>query len=331
MTNVQSISLPVVHQKHFLTPPERRTERLPPWFRVLPKTGPNYLKIRQWVRTLRLHTVCEEAQCPNIWECWNAGTATFMILGEICTRSCGFCNVTFGKPTALDEEEPHHLAEAIAALGIRHAVITSVNRDELPNGGAEMFAKSIKAIREKSPDCTVEVLIPDFQGKKEALELVLSAKPGILAHNIETVPALYPTVRPQAKYFRSLQVLSRAKERHFITKTGMMLGLGESMDAVRSVMNDLVEIGCDIVTLGQYLQPTDRHRPVSRFVHPDEFAQLKKEGEAMGLRHIEAGPLVRSSYHAERGAEALTLKGTSRNRHERPECKAPGAQEPQCT
>lgn len=223
-----------------------------------------------------------------------------MILGGICTRSCGFCSVPFGKPTELDNKEPWRLAEAIAALEIKHAVITSVNRDELENGGAEIFAESVRKIREKSPDCTVELLIPDFQGKRESLDIVLSASPDILGHNIETVPRLYKSVRPQAKYFRSLQVLSWAKQEHIIIKTGMMLGLGESHDEVLSVICDLVEVGCDILTVGQYLQPTQKHLPIARFVAPEEFVRLKEKGEAMGLRHIEAGPLVRSSYHAER-------------------------------
>jgi lipoic acid synthetase len=287
-------------QRHFLTLSQPRKERLPDWFKVLPQTGPNYLEMRRQVTTHGLHTVCEEARCPNIWECWNAGTATFMILGDICTRSCGFCNVKFGRPTELDYQEPQRLAEAVLTLGIKHVVITSVNRDELENGGAEIFAASIDAIRKTTPHCTIEVLIPDFQGKRDAIEMVLSARPDVLAHNVETVPRLYRTVRPQAKYYRSLEVLSWAKQNGFLAKTGMMLGLGESPDEVRSVMHDLVEIGCDILTLGQYLQPTHRHLPVARFVTPDEFVQLKKEGEALGLPHVESGPLVRSSYHAER-------------------------------
>ena len=299
------ISLPVISQgtlpsRHYLTPPQARTERLPNWFKIIPKTGNGYLKIRRLAKELDLHTVCEEAQCPNRWECWNAGTATFMILGGICTRSCGFCSVPFGKPTALDHEEPSRLAEAIATLGIKHAVITSVNRDELENGGAEIFAESVRKIREKNPDCTVELLIPDFQGKGEALDIVLSARPHIIGHNIETVPRLYKTVRPQAKYCRSLQVLSRAKRERFMIKTGMMVGLGESLEEVFSVIGDLIEVGCDILTIGQYLQPTQKHVPVDRFVAPEEFLNIKEKGEAMGLRYIEAGPLVRSSYHAER-------------------------------
>lgn len=293
--------------RHFLTPPQPRAERLPSWFKVTPKTGENYLKVRRLVKERGLHTVCEEARCPNIWECWNVGTATFMILGEICTRSCGFCAVAFGRPGELDLAEPERLAEAVAALGLGHAVITSVNRDELANGGAEIFAESIRKIRERSPDCAVEVLIPDFQGKREALGIVLAAKPDILAHNTETVPRLYRQVRPQAKYPRSLQILAWSKEAGFLTKTGLMLGLGEKIEEVRSVMADLVEVGCDILTLGQYLQPTAKHLPVARFVHPDEFLELKQEGEKMGLKHVEAGPLVRSSYHAEKQANTLPM------------------------
>ena len=300
------ISLQVI-SRHYLPPPKPRTERLPDWFRVNTKTGDNYLKIRNVAGTLNLHTVCEEAKCPNRWECWNAGTATFMILGGVCTRSCGFCSVPFGKPEPLDHKEPSRIAEAISTLGIKHAVITSVNRDELENGGAEIFAESIQKIREESPDCTVELLIPDFQGKRAALDIVLSARPNIVGHNIETVPRLYRVVRPQAKYFRSLQLLSWAKQKGFIVKTGMMVGLGESMDEVLSVVGDLIEIGCDILTVGQYLQPTEKHLSVRRFAHPDEFLMIKEKGEAMGLRHIEAGPLVRSSYHAERQLQEVSL------------------------
>ncbi|MFQ5580623.1 MAG: lipoyl synthase [Nitrospiria bacterium] len=294
-------------EQHYLTPPQRRTERLPPWFRVKRETGKHYLRVKSLVKRLDLHTVCEEARCPNIWECWNNGTATFMILGEICTRSCGFCAVQLGRPNELDLKEPAHLAKAVAALGLGHVVITSVNRDELENGGAEIFAESITRIRARTPLCTVEVLIPDFLGKRSALEIVLAARPDILAHNMETVSRLYRHVRPQAQYKRSLQVLAQAKKDGLFTKTGLMLGLGETINEIRTVMADLVSIGCDILTLGQYLQPTASHLPISRFVHPDEFAQLKIEGEAMGLSHVESGPLVRSSYHAETQAVALPM------------------------
>ncbi len=286
-------------ERHYLTPPTPRTQRLPAWFKVQRNTGERYLTLRRNLKEQNLHTVCEEAQCPNIWECWNAGTATFMILGDICTRSCGFCAVTLGRPAPLDLDEPVRLAEAIHALDLRHAVITSVNRDELENGGAEIFAESIRNIRERVPHCTIEVLIPDFQGKRSALDIVLSSLPDILAHNLETVPRCYPLVRPQAKYTRSLEVLVWARQAGLTTKTGLMLGLGETMEEVRAVMQDLVRVHCDILTLGQYLQPTARHLPVHRFVHPDEFLMLKKEGEEMGLPHVEAGPRVRSSYHAE--------------------------------
>lgn len=293
--------------RHYLTPPQSRTQRLPSWFRSEAKAGQDALALRRRMREAQLHTVCQEAQCPNIWECWGAGTATFMILGNVCTRSCGFCAVTFGRPAGVDENEPQRLADTVASLGLGHVVITSVNRDDLQDGGARVFAACIQAVRRRAPGCAVEVLIPDFQGDKTALDGVLAQRPDILAHNIETVPRLHPTVRPQAKYVRSLQVLARGKTSGLRVKTGLMLGLGESLDEVRAVMRDLVEVGCDILTLGQYLQPTARHLPVARFVHPDAFSALKAEGEAMGLPHVEAGPLVRSSYHAERQAKNLPL------------------------
>jgi lipoic acid synthetase len=273
-------------------------KHLPSWFKVKLERGPHYLELKQMVKGLNLHTVCEEARCPNIWDCWNRKTATFMILGDVCTRSCGFCAVKTGRPTELDLEEPERVAEAVKALGLKHAVITSVNRDELSDGGAEIFVRTINSIREQLPDCRVEVLIPDFKGSHEALMTVLEAEPDILNHNTETVPRLYSIVRPQAKYMRSLELLKKAKEWGAVTKTGLMLGLGESIDEVRTVMRDLVAIRCDILTLGQYLQPTKDNLPVVRYYHPDEFAQLKAEGLAMGFGHVEAGPLVRSSYHA---------------------------------
>ncbi len=292
-------------KQHFLTPPQVRKTRLPDWFKVTRKTGENYLKLRELTQTLDLHTVCEEARCPNIWECWNAGTATFMLLGDICTRSCGFCNVKLGRPSPVDSAEPARVANAVSQMGLDHAVITSVNRDELENGGAEIFAETIRRIREIRPDCTVEVLIPDFLGQKAALDLVLSERPDVLAHNLETVPRLYRQVRPQAGYARSLQILSWSKAHGLRTKTGIMLGLGESRGEIKGVMRDLVEIGCDILTLGQYLQPTAKHLPINRFVDPAEFDELKQLGEGMGLAHVESGPLVRSSYHAERQARRL--------------------------
>jgi len=294
-------------KQNFRTPPQVRTTRLPAWFKVKASTTEKYLKIRRLARDLKLHTVCEAAQCPNIWECWNTGTATFMILGDICTRSCGFCAVKLGQPTPLDLDEPEHVAEAVAKLGLSHAVITSVNRDELSDGGAAIFAASITKIRARCPNCTIEVLIPDFQGKRQSLDLVLDAQPDLLTHNIETVPSLYRRVRPQAHYERSLKILAWSKKAGFRTKTGLMLGLGEKKAELQAVMSDLVEIGCDILTLGQYLQPTAKHLPVEDFVTPEVFNDLKVIGEQMGLAHVESGPLVRSSYHAAEQVLSLPL------------------------
>jgi len=231
-------------------------------------------------------------------ECWNSGTATFMILGDTCTRSCGFCAVKTGRTDFLDRDEPRRIGEAVASMKLRHAVITSVNRDELFDGGAQIFADTIHEIRSRIPECRIEVLIPDFQGDQVALNIVLNAQPDILNHNTETIPRLYKRVRPQAHYNRSLEVLYRAKEQGFLTKSGLMLGLGESMDEVVDTMSDLREVNCDILTLGQYLQPTKEHLPVVRYVHPSEFAMLKQKGIEMGFRYVESGPLVRSSYHA---------------------------------
>jgi lipoic acid synthetase len=258
--------------------------------------------MKSLVGDLALHTVCEEARCPNLWDCWNRGTATFMILGDICTRSCGFCAVTTGKPVELDIDEPRRVAQAVQALALRHAVITSVNRDELADGGAAIFADTVREIRRLHPDCTVELLIPDFKGLHPAQARVFKARPDILNHNTETVPRLYRTVRPQGKYFWSLELISRAKRDGLVTKSGLMLGLGETDDEIRAVMADLVESGCDILTLGQYLQPTPKHLPVIRYYPPDEFLALKEEGLRLGFRHVESGPLVRSSYHAEEQA-----------------------------
>ena len=272
--------------------------RLPSWFKDRVQWGPAYHRMKDLVREESLHTVCEEARCPNIWDCWNRGTATFMILGDICTRSCGFCSVVTGRPTRLDRDEPHRVARAVKTLGLRHAVITSVNRDELPDGGAGIFAETIQCIRRET-ECTIEVLIPDFKGSVRDQEWIFTAKPDILNHNTETVPRLYRSVRPQGRYDWSMGLLSRAKRAGLTTKSGLMLGLGETKDEVKAVMADLVAAGCDILTLGQYLQPTRRHLPVSRYYHPDEFRVFKEEGLRMGFRHVESGPLVRSSYHAE--------------------------------
>lgn len=276
-----------------------RRPRLPSWFKIQAKTGPDYLDIKQIMERLKLHTICEEARCPNRWECWNARTATFLILGDICTRRCHYCSVQTGKPLPLDMDEPVRVAEAIRALGLRHAVITSVNRDELPDGGASAFAETIRQSRRLNPTCTIEVLIPDFEGNERALATVCVEKPEILNHNIETVRRLFPSIRPQGKYQRSIDLLARAKQLEMRTKSGLILGMGETLDEVREVMRDLRAVDCDIITIGQYLQPTRGHLPVVRFYDPSEFMLLKEEGLAMGFSQVESGPLVRSSYHAE--------------------------------
>ncbi len=279
-------------------PAEQPTRRRPEWLRVRMPGGENFARLNSLMRNHRLHTVCEEARCPNMAECWNSGTATFMILGETCTRSCGFCAVKTGRPLALDLNEPYRVADAIRIMNIRHVVITSVNRDELPDGGATIFGETIRQARLVNPEITIEVLIPDFRGAGWALDLIIDTKPDILNHNTETVPRLYKIVRPQAKYERSLDLLKRAKKKGMVTKSGLMLGLGERVDEVVGVMNDLRKVKCDILTLGQYLQPSKDHLPVDRYVHPDEFQLLKKRALEMGFRHVESGPLVRSSYHA---------------------------------
>ena len=279
----------------------------PDWLRVKFFGGEKYHDLKRIMRTLDLHTVCESARCPNMGECWEHGTATFMILGDICTRACGFCAVPSGKPVGPpDEEEPHRVAEAAARMKLRYAVVTSVNRDDQPDGGARIFARTIEEIRNRVPGCKVEVLIPDFRGDWDALNIVLAVKPDVLNHNTETVPRLYRQVRKGAVYERSLELLSRAKKMHpdIPTKTGLMLGLGEETEEVLATMQDLAAQGTDILTLGQYLQPTRDHLPVIRFVHPDEFTRYKRAGEQMGFKHVEAGPLVRSSYHAFDQAES---------------------------
>jgi len=289
---------PTVDQQPPVTERPPRARR-PEWLRAKVPGGEEYARLKGIIDRHRLHTVCEEARCPNMGECWNNGTATFMILGDVCTRSCGFCAVKTGKPVELDREEPARVAEAVSLLGVRHAVITSVNRDELIDGGAEIFAETVRQVRAKNPATTIEVLIPDFKGEEEPLDILLDAMPDILNHNTETVPRLYSLVRPQAKYERSLGLLARAKRRGFVTKTGLMLGIGERIEEVLEVMKDLVGVRCDLLTLGQYLQPTSAHLPVERYVAPGEFLRLKEEGLSMGFAHVESGPLVRSSYHAE--------------------------------
>ncbi len=273
----------------------------PDWLKVRFPTGKNYLRLKKTMRQLNLHTVCEEAKCPNVAECWGQGTATFMILGDICTRSCGFCAVKTGLPQQLDLDEPRRIADAVEAMDLKHAVITSVNRDELPDGGASVFARTIEAVRERMPQTSIEVLIPDFKGSHASLQRILAANPEILNHNIETIPRLYKQVRPGASYQQSVELLRRSKLEapEVLSKTGIMLGLGEGLDEVIEVMQTLVnQASVDILTLGQYLQPTVNHLPVRRFVHPDEFKTLASRGLELGFRHVEAGPLVRSSYHA---------------------------------
>ncbi len=277
---------------------KERTKRLPPWFRIRRTTGERFMSVRNQIKENNLHTVCRSAACPNQVECWNAGTAAFMILGNVCTRACRFCNVPKGTPEEIDLEEPNRIAAAVAALNLTYAVVTSVTRDDLEDGGAGIFARTIRAIRTKTPGCRVEVLIPDFQGSCGSLRTVLDAGPDVLNHNLETVPSLYPRVRPQADYARSLELLRRAGSFSAATKTGIMLGLGERTDEVRAVMADIRAGGCDILTMGQYLQPNKSALPVEKYYHPDEFSTLREEALAMGFYHVEAGPLVRSSYHA---------------------------------
>ena len=274
-------------------------QRRPEWLKVRLPQGEGYRHIRGLVEEHSLHTVCESARCPNIAECWGTGTATFMILGDICTRSCGFCAVKTGRPLGLDLEEPRRVARAIKTLGLRHAVITSVNRDELDDGGSGVFAECVREVRHAVPDCRVEVLIPDFQGNWDALQSILDARPDILNHNTETVPSLYPIVRPQARYERTLELLRRAKQQGAFTKSGIMVGIGETDEEVAQVIRDLRDVDCDVLTIGQYLQPTKKHLPVHRFVRPDQFDSFRVTALELGFRYCESGPLVRSSYHAD--------------------------------
>ena len=272
----------------------------PDWLRVKLPTGENYTKVREIVSENKLHTICQCGNCPNMGECWGAGTATFMILGNICTRSCGFCNVATGKPEPVDQFEPLRVAKSVKLMNIKHCVITCVDRDDLEDGGADIWVKTIRKIRELNPGTTMETLIGDFQGKMENLQLVIDEKPEILSHNLETVRRLTKQVRVQAKYERSLDVLKKANEKGMRVKSGIMLGLGETKEEVLESMNDLLEAGVHILTLGQYLQPTNEHLAVEDFIHPEIFAEYKHTGMQMGFRYVESGPLVRSSYHAEK-------------------------------
>ena len=285
-----------------------RPRRRPEWMRVKPAKGQGYESVRTLMRSKGLHTVCEEARCPNIGECWGHGTATFLILGDTCTRSCGFCDIKTGRPSAIDWREPEQVARAVQAMSLKHAVITSVNRDERLDGGAPIFALCIQRIRELQPGCSVEVLIPDFKGRVEALAIVMDAEPDILNHNVETVPRLFKKVQPQDQYGWALTTLANAKmlKPRTLTKSGIMVGLGESFDEVVSVMADLRSVNVDILTIGQYLQPTRGHLPIDRYYTPEEFEKLKEIGLEMGFRWVESGPFVRSSYNAEQQVRALS-------------------------
>ena len=286
--------------------------RKPSWLKVRSPGGPNYLRLKRKMRAEGLHTVCEEAGCPNIGECWEAGTATFMILGDVCTRACKYCGVAHGLPTELDEDEPRRVAQTVQEMALEHVVITSVNRDELPDGGAGIYAETIRQIHREVPGCSVEVLIPDFKGDEGALETVGRAKPAILGHNLETVDRLHPDVRPGGRYWRSISFLGAVKrlDATMLTKTGIILGMGEEEHEIRKAMGDLREAAVDILTLGQYLRPSAMHIPVARWVTPDEFARWKEVGEQeYGFRHVESGPLVRSSYHAKEQAREVVAGG----------------------
>ena len=275
-------------------------ERKPSWLKVRAPGGPNYLRLTQMMRELNLHTVCEEAHCPNIGECWEHGTATFMILGDVCTRNCAYCAVAHGRPASYDIAEPERVGDAVAELRLRHAVITSVDRDDLPDFGAFIFAETIRQIKQRLPDCSVEVLVPDFQGNRDSIATVLEARPDIYNHNTETVPRLYKKCRPGGRYPRVMEIFRTAKELapDIPTKSGLILGMGETLKEVELVMRDLREVDVDILTLGQYLRPSDSHIPLDRYVTPAEFRELYEIGMSMGFRHVESGPLVRSSYHA---------------------------------
>jgi lipoyl synthase len=303
------------HQKNYKEKIEQTKVPLgkrPDWLKIKLPVGDNFNDVRNLMRKQKLNTVCEEANCPNLAECWNHRTATFMILGDICTRTCGFCNVKSGLPTEFDLDEPRRVVESIKELKLRHAVITSVNRDELIDGGAEIFKEVVRLCRKEVPDCTVEILIPDFKGEEHAFEIIMQSPPDILNHNLETVERLYHAVRPQAKYERSLELIKWFKQKGLSrrdgfpkTKSGIMVGIGEKPEEVIELMNDLVSYGCDILTIGQYLQPTKQHLPVDRFVTPDEFNMYKEEGLKIGFKIVESSPLVRSSYHADEQARTI--------------------------
>ncbi len=296
---------PMKNPEDTASPPRRR----PDWIKVRAPSGETYEWLRGMMRTKSLHTVCEEARCPNIGECWGSGTATFLMMGEICTRSCGFCDIATGRPAPLDWQEPERVAQAVQAMDLRHAVITSVNRDERPDGGAPIFAMVIERIRALQPGCSIEVLIPDFKGSIDALKIVVDARPEILNHNVETVPRLFKKVQPQDRYEWAQATLENARhlDPDVLTKSGVMVGLGESIEEVMEVMEDLRDWGVDILTIGQYLQPSNKHLPIERYYLPEEFDELKEFGLQIGFRWVESGPLVRSSYHAEQQVRALSV------------------------
>ena len=287
----------------------RRPQPKPEWLKARAPMGDNYHELKKLARTLELHTVCESAQCPNIGECWNHKTATFMLLGNLCTRRCGFCAVPKGKPEPLDWDEPRRVGAAVAALGLKHAVVTSVNRDDDNMGGAKIFAETIREVRRQAPGCQIEVLIPDFQGREDCLQVVVAARPEVLNHNTETVPRLYRAVRSGARYERTLDLLSNVKRfaPEMVSKTGVMVGIGETMDELLEVFRDLAARKVDILTIGQYLRPSRNHLPMTRYYTPEEFAFMKRAALEMGFRHVESGPLVRSSYHAHEQAESTGL------------------------
>ncbi len=309
---MQVIRLDMIRGRHKRREPVERAPK-PEWLKVRAPGSPNYLKLKGMMRELGLHTVCEEAHCPNIGECWNHGTATFMILGDVCTRACAYCNVTHGAPLPLDPHEPAKVGSAVAAMQLQYVVITSVDRDDLPDGGATAFADTIRAIQTAAPATRVEVLIPDFQGREDQLQIVLDAKPDVLNHNIETVPRLYRTARPGGKYFRALELLDRSRTLapSIPTKSGLMVGLGEEWDEVLETIADLRKVDCRILTIGQYLRPSDAHLPMSRYYTPAEFATLKVHALALGFGHVESGPLVRSSYHAHEQTESYEQATTA--------------------
>ncbi len=291
LTVVQKIDIPIITENPL---------KKPNWLRVKLPIGESYKHVRGLVDTHKLHTICESGNCPNMGECWGEGTATFMILGNICTRSCGFCAVATGRPGAIDWDEPQRVAEAIHLMKVKHAVVTSVDRDELKDGGSIIWYNTINAIKSLNPNTTLETLIPDFRGLKDQIQRIIDAAPNVVSHNMETVERITKQVRIQAKYRRSLEVLETLKKGGMRTKTGMMLGLGETREEVIQSMHDLIEVGTDVLTLGQYLQPTKKHLPVQRFVHPDEFAELREIGYTIGFDYVESGPLVRSSYHSDK-------------------------------